>query len=166
MCNTPQTLSLDSFHALILQIEQVCENGRQTFPKLPNCILTNERWKHQTSFQIQSPKTLKSHFQNESWKYQTSSTKYREDTKSFPPPPKSSLVEKVVHSPESCVELFGFVSWFDQIDLPFRLNKNWDCCYLVLKTMFLVDIFIFSWEMLKLVWNNRTCKTEQLKFSL
>jgi hypothetical protein len=70
------------------------------------------------------PKTLKSHFQNESWKYQTSSTKYREDTKSYPPPPKSSVVEKVVDSPEFCVELFGFVAWFDGIDLPFRLNKN------------------------------------------
>jgi hypothetical protein len=100
------------------------------------------------------PKTLKSHFQNESWKYQTSSTKYREDTKSSPllpkklsraksgtlyfvqkvepftlylpspPHPKNSLLQKVVNSPESSVELFGFVVWFDQIDLPFRLNKN------------------------------------------
>jgi hypothetical protein len=50
--------------------------------------------------------------------------KYREDTKSFPPPPKSSLVLKVVDGPESCIELFGFVAWFDPIDLPFRLNKN------------------------------------------
>jgi hypothetical protein len=49
---------------------------------------------------------------------------YREDTKFFPTPPKSSLVEKVVDSPESCVELFGFVAWFDWIDLPFKLNKN------------------------------------------
>jgi hypothetical protein len=49
---------------------------------------------------------------------------YREDTKSSPPPPKSSLVQKVVDSPESCVELLGFVVWFDWIDIPFRLNKN------------------------------------------
>jgi len=41
-----------------------------------------------------------------------------------PPHPKNSLLQKVVNSPESSVELFGFVVWFDQIDLPFRLNKN------------------------------------------
>jgi hypothetical protein len=43
------------------KLNSVWEWKAERFPKFPNCILTNERWKHQTSFQIQRFPKLSNH---------------------------------------------------------------------------------------------------------